>query len=402
MKAEILKKSLKKNLEWFMNSGVMDPKDGSWGVAERIAVTKGNEAIEKMFEAFPAYVNYKDYAVIEQRRPDCNFEAALLLFLSWKIFGDDKYLKIAENILKYLYFRSGMRNHKAKFQYPAETWKWSNIQWVNSVYFDDNAWNCVIPLILAKLHPEFEKMFGMKESALTLAGEMEKGFHAQFDEELKKDAKLVWAGHLRSPHWGSLAVMTFAYAYTETKEAKYKKTIAKYEKYLIENKDTFTTSEQAYAVIGEASAYAFTGSKKSLETANIFSEMMLSKMDRKTGNIPSEWGKEAPTGENLVDLIYTQNWALLALHMLKNVSDDKKIQEAFEKVFSLVVKIQDKSSEKQFKGCWRGMYDLKKDEWGGGDRYEGGAGSIYTGWTNAPISIIIALELLKDSLVSKN
>ena len=42
------------------------------------------------------------------------------------------------------------------------------------------------------------------------------------------------------------------------------------------------------------------------------------------------------------------------------------------------------------------MYDMETGSWGGGDCYEGGAGSIYTGWTNAPISIVIALELLNE------
>ena len=33
------------------------------------------------------------------------------------------------------------------------------------------------------------------------------------------------------------------------------------------------------------------------------------------------------------------------------------------------------------------MYDLRAGEWGGGDLFEGGQNSIYTGWTNAPIAL---------------
>jgi hypothetical protein len=65
----------------------------------------------------------------------------------------------------------------------------------------------------------------------------------------------------------------------------------------------------------------------------------------------------------------------------------------------LLLKIQDKSPEKHLHGCWRGMYDLKTKSWGGGDRFEGGANSIYSGWTNAPISIVTAFELLGKSLI---
>ena len=39
------------------------------------------------------------------------------------------------------------------------------------------------------------------------------------------------------------------------------------------------------------------------------------------------------------------------------------------------------------------MYDMKAKAWGGGNCYEGGAGSIYTGWTNAPIAWAVAFAL---------
>ena len=42
--------------------------------------------------------------------------------------------------------------------------------------------------------------------------------------------------------------------------------------------------------------------------------------------------------------------------------------------------------------------DMSTNSWGGGNCYEGGADSIYTGWTNAPISIVIALELLNKNI----
>lgn len=41
-------------------------------------------------------------------------------------------------------------------------------------------------------------------------------------------------------------------------------------------------------------------------------------------------------------------------------------------------------------GSWQGMYDISLCRWAGGDRYEGGANSIYTGWTNT----VIALAML--------
>ena len=87
-----------RNLEWFRNSGVMDPPDGSWGVAERIAVTKDNTAIEKICRAFPAWNEFDGYCVIEPRRPDCNFETALLFLLAGRKFGSEEFTRTGETI----------------------------------------------------------------------------------------------------------------------------------------------------------------------------------------------------------------------------------------------------------------------------------------------------------------
>ena len=76
-------------------------------------------------------------------------------------------------------------------------------------------------------------------------------------------------------------------------------------------------------------------------------------------------------------------------------------RDAFSKLLNLTLNIQDDSPEKQFAGCWRGMFDLESGTWGGGDCYEGGAGSIYSGWTNAPIAWTMAFEILKTSLLLK-
>lgn len=67
----------RRNLKWFERSGVMDPADGGWGVAERLSVAEG-PALEKMLNEFPAWSRKPEGYVLEQRRADCNFEAALL------------------------------------------------------------------------------------------------------------------------------------------------------------------------------------------------------------------------------------------------------------------------------------------------------------------------------------
>jgi hypothetical protein len=191
--------------------------------------------------------------------------------------------------------------------------------------------------------------------------------------------------------------MAFAYAQRENGDSKYQEAIERYDEFVNNNFAAFTTSEHAYVTIGSSLAAALLDHVPSLDTAKRSADVLLAKQDKKTGNIPSEWGREAPTGEHLVDLIYTQNWALLGLHFMASASDSATYQDGFDKAFGLVLKIQETSPETYLDGCWRGMFDLMTGSWGGGNRYEGGADSIYTGWTNAPIAILIALEILGKS-----
>ena len=67
-------------------------------------------------------------------------------------------------------------------------------------------------------------------------------------------------------------------------------------------------------------------------------------------------------------------------------------------MIELLVSIQDSERSPSFSGCWRGMYDVEKRTWNCGDLYEGGSGSIYSGWTNAPISIALLHDYMHESV----
>ena len=108
MKKQELLQSLKRNIAWFENSGIMIPADGSWGVAERIFCVGDPELRKRVQESFGAFSEYGRYSVIEARRADCNFEAALMYLLAAKVDNSGKCRQTAENILAFLYNRSGV------------------------------------------------------------------------------------------------------------------------------------------------------------------------------------------------------------------------------------------------------------------------------------------------------
>jgi len=69
-------------------------------------------------------------------------------------------------------------------------------------------------------------------------------------------------------------------------------------------------------------------------------------------------------------------------------------------MMELLLQIQDRSPRPELSGCWRGMYDLEQKCWGGGNRFEGGAGSIYSGWTNTSIALALCYFLNQRSIIT--
>ena len=403
MERDVLIQTLKRNLEWFRNSGVMVPEDGTWGMGERVVVTRNNEALERTLRAFTAATHFDGYCILEHRRADCNFEAALL-FREAAEFAGEEWKDLAENLLYYLYCRSGLWMTGVG-GVPKSVWQWSHITHYLAVYFDDNAWCLLISLAMGLQDPALDQRFGMVAKAEALADRMVQAMRRTFQcykdddpENWRDPAPNGWAGNLFYPHWGSLAVMALAAAYSRFPKKEYAIEIRRYCEFVHEKRNDWDVSELCYAVLGAAFAVKFMGDEFYREHLDELGSILLARRVPETGNFPSEHAAETPVGPEKVDTIYTVNWALLAMQCLRRLTGKEEYIAAEEDLLALMVKIQDNAPEKQFSGCWRGMYDLTTGSWGGGDCYEGGAASIYTGWTNAPISLAICFALQGKAL----
>ena len=406
---EQLINSLKKNLNWFLKSGIMRPNDGFWGVAERIVSGVEGEALEKINQSFPCQTKLSDDKVIlEHRRADCCFEVALMFDLASEFFNDSSYKKVTKNILSFLLERSGMRDSDEKSE-TYGLWEWAMPK-SPAYWTDDNSWVIICLLFLA------DRGYGvdLRKKAYLAASKMSEYVKILLDhvnqngKDIPLDSKFEkMLGMRLNPHWLGLSTMALALTDKAAGKNDYHELISRYYSIVLDGPPSWdkescvkgdkgfdwSVSEYCYlAMTGAVSAMVY--EDKSIGDIAIHAGNILLAKQHDDGHFASNH-YEAPEGEQYADMIYTQNWATLALqHLALYFPDEISYMEAFKKSALFLTGIQDESSEKVFDGCWRGMYDCELKDWGGGDKYEGGQGSIYSGWTNAPISIAFLFELM--------
>jgi hypothetical protein len=402
---------IRRSIQWFKNSGIMHPADGFWGVGERILVAEGNEAIEKINKYFYCQtILAPTVLAIEHRRADCNFETALEFDIASDVLKDPSLRIIAHNLIEFLTKRSALR-HVLENDPTHNLWGWSMPLSSNACWTDDNSWVITMSLILARRGRN-----ELKEAGTAAARQMRKhmkDFYNHLDKN-GKEAKYeneVMAGTNLSPHWLGLTTMAFSHAAVADPDTDYTNVVAKYYEYAPSGPPKFMTetrtptitglpwtlSEYGYLAFSAAVAAKQFGLASARDAAKLAADALV-EHQHKDGHFAAEHD-EAPIAPHLADLIYTQNWATLGLyHAWLFFERDEKYRKAFDKSLTFLARIQDKSKEKYFKGCWRGLYDTKARKYGGGDKWEGGQGSIYSGWTNAPIALAFLFDVTGESL----
>ncbi|MGN0892309.1 MAG: hypothetical protein ACI4Q0_03395 [Oligosphaeraceae bacterium] len=386
--------SARRSLRWFRESPIM-AGGGTWGVGERLVLTEDNDALEKIRARFPVFLPYAPgLEVLEQRRSDCNFQAALLFWLAGKILPSQEDQKTARDLLDFLYFRSGLLN-KTDERSVIGGWTWTHIQRNFNLWMDDNAWCSVIPFLLAKGEPELDERYNLRKWAGLLASDLRRMFNRAFDPAKEKDMEdpeKTYAGKLEHPHWAAPVQCALA-LYLERLDpasgeyAAVEDAILRYLHFLDRRLANYNASELCYLMLlaGVMMFVPLMEARGRDLARKTYAELERRIVGNPYGILPAEHD-EAPIGPEKADLIYTVNFCVIGLALA--ALHDTNYLEPARKMALFLAEIQDDGSERpELKGCWRGMYDCKTRSWGGGNRYEGGAGSIYSGWTNAPIAI---------------
>ena len=381
-----MKNALNKNIEWFLNSGLMKENDGSKGIAERVVLVEDNDAMERINAGFIYQRKIDHYIILEHVRPDCTFETALVFHLASEVLKRPDLENISRNMFLYL--------ENAPNRNAGGLWGWSDVLQKDDYFTNDNAWVIIVSLYMYQITGE-EKFFGMgMETADAMDKEMHKG----------KQGKLM-NPDLASHHGPGELAIAMAKAYKISGEKKYFDCCCRIIDYDYKNlavkdsildRKSYDTSKCAYLLMQSSLIYLETGYKPALEICNVVANTLCS-LQNKYGGWASEW-RESAIGKDYCDIIYAQNWAIMGFYHALFIKKDVTWKKTFEKAIKFLLDIQVKEPD-YIAGCWRGQFNIKTWNYNIPDRHEGGPNSIYSGWTNAIIDIVLAFILSGKSLV---
>lgn len=105
-------------------------------------------------------------------------------------------------------------------------------------------------------------------------------------------------------------------------------------------------------------------------------------------------------GDPVVDLLYTCNFALIALHEAAAATDDPELTRAADRLADFIVRIQVSSkAHPEFDGVWYRAFDFKRWEyWASNSDVGWGSWCTETGWTQGWIVATLALRRMNKSL----
>ena len=105
-------------------------------------------------------------------------------------------------------------------------------------------------------------------------------------------------------------------------------------------------------------------------------------------------------GDPACDLLYTTNYAFLALHEAAALTGDDALKRAEDRLAEFLCRIQVRSAAHPYlDGAWMRSFDFDLWEyWGSSADLGWGAWCVESGWTNSWIASVLALRALGETL----
>lgn len=364
-------------------------------------------------------------------RSDSNGESSLAFALRWAMDGNQESKKVANNLLDWVYFKSGLfQVDPQKANYGLLFWAPGNAQALyqdndvktilgcigTSAILQSNRWNEVlIKNILGNFRTTGACGF--------------RGWRLENPELMKNGWKSYWEKNTiqLQPHYEAWMWASYLWLYNQTKWQPLLERTQKGIQTMMEaypDKWRWTNGIQqergrmlltlAWLIrIEDRNEYRHwlkqlaTDIETSQDASGAIGEELgiLDHGDMAPPSSNEDYGKgEAPliqkNGDAVADLLYTCNFTFLGLHEAYAATGDPQYKRMADKLADFLVRIQVKSeTHENLDGGWFRAFDFNRWEYWGSNSDSGwGAWAIETGWTQAWIPTVLALRVLNKNL----
>lgn len=362
-------------------------------------------------------------------RSDCNAEVAMALALSWAVNGDAKSRNVAQNLLDYFYFTSGMHGReRGNPEHPAfGLISWGNIApaWEIANYSDDNARVALSTMVAAAcLNTDRwdENLLRILLANLRTTGTL--GFRGDRIDMPNIEAQ-GWKAYNDSPtinyspHHESYLWACNLWAYKQT---GYKPFIERTKTAIRMTMEAYPNGwrwndsiERSRMLLCLAWLVRLEDTPLHRQWLDQIADDLIARQD-KSGAIQELFGS-GPTGFNIPqsneaygttetpliqengdpasDQLYTTGFALLGFHEAYAATRDKRLKQAEDKLAEFLCRIQVKAPKIPYlDGTWFRAFDYRKwDYWSASGDIGWGAWCVESGWGPAWITTVLGLRL---------
>jgi len=370
------------------------------------------------------------------QRGDCICETAMAFAFSGRVLKDDADTAVARNLLDYYLLRSDARkNERGNPQHGAYgliAWGITNPAWYKANYGDDNARQMMGTWATAALTGQDqwdEAMMMCLLANLRTTGQL--GFRTN-----RIDVGALaggWERYFRgrpvnpAPHFEAYLWACYLWAYEQTGNEMF---LNRAETALKMTMEQYTdgwrwtnglAQEKARILLPLAWLVRVKDTPQNRAMLRKVAKGLIALQD-KSGAIREELGVPgrgqyppprsnaaygtneasliAANGDPVADLLYTTNFAFLALHEAAAATGDKDIIAAEDKLAEFLCRIQVKSeAQPAVDGGWFRAFDFGRwEHWGCNSDHGWGAWAIESGWTQGWIVSVLAMRQMNTSL----
>ncbi len=366
-------------------------------------------------------------------RSDANGESSLAFALKWKIDGDKRSKAIAENLLDWVYFNSGLfQKDPKKANYGLINWAPGNDQ----ALYQDNDVKVILGCMGTSgiLHTDkwdkvlIENILG---NFRTTGKNGFRGCRLENPDVLRKGWEYYWNRDIiqLQPHYEAWTWASYLWLYDKTKWTPLLEKTRKAIKLMMKGypKDWRWTNGIQQERSRMLLALSWLIRVEDRPEYRAWLKQIATDMEKcqdRSGAIREELGaldhgdmvpptsnaaygtNEAPliqeNGDKVSDLLYTCNFASLGLIEAYAVTGDEQYKRMADRLAEFFIRVQVRSEKhKELDGGWFRAFDYRQWEYWGSNADSGwGAWSIEVGWTQAWIPTMLSLIYLKTDLWS--